>query len=72
MEVVSEHDADGTVAEISGSEFTGQANPATWQKLEPINDDPDPRYQHAMHYNAVTNQGFSEGVISNGLRVVLS
>ena len=59
-ELVNEHD-EAEVEVISEPEFTGQAIQATWQKLEPTNDGPGSRYQHAMHYNAATNQVFVFG-----------
>jgi N-acetylneuraminic acid mutarotase len=46
---------------VSESEFTDQVIQATWQKLESTNAGPGPRYQHAMHYNAITNQVFVFG-----------
>ena len=61
MELVGEHEAPTAMVEVGESELTSESLQATWQKLEPGNEGPGPRYQHAMAYNAATNQVFVFG-----------
>lgn len=58
-ELISEHMGD--VVEIIEPEFTGEMAKALWLKVETTNAGPAPRYEHAMQYNAATNQIFVFG-----------
>ena len=57
-DVIDEHGAEGLISE---PDFTGEVVQAAWEQLAAVNAGPGPRYEHAMQYNAATNQVFLFG-----------
>jgi len=58
-EMIDEHMGD--VAQVVEPEFTGDMVKGVWLAVQATNAGPSPRYQHALHYNAATNQLFLFG-----------
>ncbi|MCB0190523.1 MAG: hypothetical protein KDJ65_01120 [Anaerolineae bacterium] len=57
--LISEHAE--VVIEVTEPQYSGELGVVAWQQLNPANAGPGPRYEHAMEYNAATNQIFIFG-----------
>jgi|GEM_PF-2587784 len=58
-EMISEQEGDAVA--VIEPEITGDIAQAQWQAIQPTTPGPGARYQHAMQYNAATNQVFVFG-----------
>jgi N-acetylneuraminic acid mutarotase/uncharacterized membrane protein YozB (DUF420 family) len=56
-EMIAEH-AEEVLIE---PQFTGELGFVAWERRNPVNDGPGPRYEHAMQHNPVTNELFVFG-----------